>query len=246
MGNEKLRSDWDVAGTTGYDFLGLVNGLFIDPNRRRAFQRLYESFAGASLGSDDLVYACKRLILQTSMSGELSVLASKLDKISEQHRWSRDFTLSSLRHVLRETIACFPIYRTYTTDRASALDPEDERHIRAAIGRARARNQSTDESVFTFLQNLLLLQDPESIDEAQRLERREFIMSFQQFTGPVMAKGLEGHGLLSLFSAGIDERSRRQSQAVWKFARRFPRPQRGTSPLLALCAPGDLHARFQA
>ena len=73
------------------------------------------------------------------MSGELNVLANKLDKISEQQRWSRDFTLSSLRHVLRETIACFPIYRTYITERVERPDPEDERHIRSAIGRAQAR-----------------------------------------------------------------------------------------------------------
>jgi (1->4)-alpha-D-glucan 1-alpha-D-glucosylmutase len=191
VGNENLRADWDIEGTTGYDFLGHVNGLFVDRDRRRAFHRVYESFTGLSPSFEDLVYASKRLILQTSMSGELNVLAGKLDKISEQHRWSRDFTLASLRHVLRETVACFPIYRTYTTALASRPDPEDERHIRNAIGRAKRRNQSTDESVFDFLQSVLLLEDPEGIDIAQRAERREFILSFQQFTSPVMAKGLE-------------------------------------------------------
>jgi (1->4)-alpha-D-glucan 1-alpha-D-glucosylmutase len=191
VGNERLRSDWDVEGTTGYDFLGLVNGLFVDRGPRRAFRRLYESFIGSVPSSEDLVYASKRLILQTSMSGELNVLAGKLDKISEQHRWSRDFTLSSLRHVLRETIACFPIYRTYITHSVARPDPEDERHIRNAIGSAKRRNQSTDESIFDFLQSVLLLEDPEGIDNGQRTERREFIMSLQQFTGPVMAKGLE-------------------------------------------------------
>lgn len=191
VGSERLRSDWDIEGTTGYDFLGLVNGLFVDRGRRRAFHRLYDFFTGPAPAPEDLVYATKRLILQTSMSGELNVLAGKLDKISEQHRWSRDFTLSSLRHVLRETVACFPIYRTYITDRAMSPDPEDERHIRNAIARAKSRNQSTDESIFDFLERVLLLEDPEGIDDAQRAERRRFIMSLQQFTGPVMAKGLE-------------------------------------------------------
>lgn len=191
VGNEKLRSDWDVEGTTGYDFLGALNGLFVDRAKRRAFYRLYESFTGACSSFEDLLYVSKRLILQTSMSGELNVLAGKLDKISEQHRWSRDFTLASLRHVLRETVACFPIYRTYTTDREDRPDPEDERHIRTAIARAKRRNQSTDESSFDFLERVLLLDDPEDIDDVQRGERREFIMSLQQFTGPVMAKGLE-------------------------------------------------------
>ena len=245
VGSEKLRSDWDIEGTTGYDFLGLLNGLFVDRSRRRAFHRLYQSFTGSSPSPEDLVYASKRLILQTSMSGELSVLAGQLDKISEQHRWSRDFTLASLRHVLRETVACFPIYRTYTTDRAERPDPEDERHIRNAIARAKRRNQSTDESIFDFLQSVLLLEDPEGIDAAQRAERREFIMSLQQFTGPVMAKGLEDTAfyryfpLSSLNEVGGDPRQFGISPAAFH-ARNTRAP-----PLLAACPAGDLHARFQ-
>lgn len=238
VGNERLRSDWDIEGTTGYDFLGTLNGLFVDRARRRAFHRAYESFTGASSSFEDLLYASKRLILQTSMSGELNVLAGKLDKISEQHRWSRDFTLASLRHALRETVACFPIYRTYTTDREERPDPEDERHIRNAIARAKRRNQSTDESIFDFLQNLLLLEDPEGIDDVQRGERRAFIMSLQQFTGPVMAKGLEDTAfyrdfpLSSLNEVGSDPRQFGISPAVFH-ARNLERRHSWPHALLA-------------
>jgi len=238
VGNEKLRFDWDIAGTTGYDFLGLMNGLFVETSRRRTFQHLYKAFVGPSLTADDLLYASKRLILQTSMSGELNELAGKLDKISEQHRWSRDFTQSSLRHVLRETIACFPIYRTYTTVRAVHADAEDERHILTAITRARARNPSTDDSIFEFLQNVLLLHDPESIDDAQRRERREFVMSFQQFTGPVMAKGLEDTAfyryfpLCSLNEVGGDPRLFGNSPAAFH-ARNLERLRSWPHALLA-------------
>jgi (1->4)-alpha-D-glucan 1-alpha-D-glucosylmutase len=238
VGNENLRADWDIEGTTGYDFLGLVNGLFVDRDRRRAFHRLYESFTGSAPSYEDLIYASKRLILQTSMSGELNVLAGKLDKISEQHRWSRDFTAASLRHVLRETVACFPIYRTYITALASRPDPEDERHIHTAISRAKRRNQSTDESVFDFLQNVLLLVDPEGIDIAQRAERREFILSFQQFTAPVMAKGLEDTAfyrhfpLSSLNEVGGDLRQFGISPAVFH-ARNLDRRRSWPHALLA-------------
>ncbi|HLK48499.1 MAG TPA: malto-oligosyltrehalose synthase [Bryobacteraceae bacterium] len=190
-GDEQLRPDWEVEGTTGYDFLGALNALFVDRSHRRAFYRLYDSFTGWSPAYEDLVYESKKLILQTSMASELQFLAIKLDRISEQHRWSRDFTRASLRHVLRETIACFPIYRTYTTGDAAKVGGEDERHIRLAISRAKRRNPATDESIFDFLQYVLLLDDPEGIDEAQRWERRLFVMWFQQFTGPVMAKGVE-------------------------------------------------------
>jgi len=237
-GNEKLRSDWEIAGSTGYDFLALMNGLFVDTRKRRAFQHLYEAFVGPSIAAVDLLYASKRLILQTSMSGELNALAGKLEKISEQHRWSRDFTQSSLRHVLRETIACFPIYRAYTTAQAVHVDTEDERHILTAITRARTRNPSTDDSIFEFLQNVLLLRDPESIDQSQRRERREFIMSFQQFTGPVMAKGLEDTAfyrhfpLSSLNEVGGDPRQFGNSPAAFH-ARNLERQHSWPHALLA-------------
>ena len=190
-GDEELRGDWEIEGTTGYDFLGAVNGLLADRSHRRAFYHLYEAFTGWPPSYEDLVYESKKLILQTSLASELYLLANKLDRISEQHRWSRDFTRPSLRHVLRETIACFPIYRTYTSERSSRVDSEDERHIRFAISRAKRRNPATDESIFDFLQSVLLLEDPDGIDDEQQKDRRQFVMSFQQFTGPVTAKGIE-------------------------------------------------------
>src|SRR5262249_51765938 len=157
-------------------------------SRRRAFRRLYETFTGVSQPYEDLVYESKKLILETAMSSELNVLAERLDRISEQHRWSRDFTLQSLRRALLETIACFPIYRTYITRTATRPDPEDERYIRSAIARAKGRNLAISGSIFDFIQSLLLLEDPHGLDDVQRAERRLFVMRLQQFTGPVMAK----------------------------------------------------------
>jgi len=190
-GGEALHRDWDIEGTTGYDFLGVLNGLFVDRRGRRAFQHLYESFTGCTVSDADLVYGCKKLILQTSLASELNLLTNKLDRVSEQHRWSRDFTRQSLRHVLRETIACFPIYRTYTQEMALHADPEDERYIRQAVVQAKRRNPSTNESIFDFLEAVLLLDDPSGLEAAQKTQRRHFVLSFQQFTGPLMAKGLE-------------------------------------------------------
>ncbi len=114
-GNEPLRTEWAVEGTTGYGFLNLVNGLFVDRTKDKAFQQLYRRFTGWATAFDDLVCDSKRLILQVAMSSELNVLARRLDQISEQHRWSRDFTLESLRDALREVLAAFPVYRTYVS-----------------------------------------------------------------------------------------------------------------------------------
>src|SRR5580658_3073496 len=101
-GNEPLRTEWAVEGTTGYGFLNLANGLFVDRTKEKAFHLLYRRFTGWTAAFDDLVCDSKRLILQVAMSSELNVLARRLDHISEQNRWSREFTLESLRDGLRE------------------------------------------------------------------------------------------------------------------------------------------------
>jgi (1->4)-alpha-D-glucan 1-alpha-D-glucosylmutase len=191
VGDEELRPGWAIEGTTGYGFLNLLNGLFVDSSKARFFQRLYRKFTGWSQSYSDLIYESKRLVMQVSMSSELNVLSRRLDRISEQHRRSRDFTLESLRDALREVIACFPVYRTYNRTDTQHPDEQDERYIRAAIKTAKRRNPATSGSVFDFIQDLLLLKDPDSIGEADRAERRLFVMRFQQLTGPVMAKGLE-------------------------------------------------------
>ncbi len=129
--NEDLRPGWAIEGTTGYGFLNLLNGLFVDGSRKRVFQRLYRQFTGWSQSYADLIYESKRLVMQVSMSSELNVLSRRLDRISEQHRRSRDFTLESLRDALREVIACFPVYRTYIRIDTQHPDEQDERYIRS-------------------------------------------------------------------------------------------------------------------
>ncbi len=191
VGNEELRPGWAIEGTTGYGFLNLLNGLFVDTSKGRFFQRLYRKFTGWSQSYSDLIYESKRLVMQVSMSSELNVLSRRLDRISEQHRRSRDFTLESLRDALREVIACFPVYRTYIRTDTQHPDEQDVRYIRSAIKTAKRRNPATSGSVFDFIQDLLLLHDPDSLGENDRAERRLFVMRFQQLTGPVMAKGLE-------------------------------------------------------
>jgi (1->4)-alpha-D-glucan 1-alpha-D-glucosylmutase len=193
-GRERLHRDWPVHGTSGYEFVNLVNAVFVDSTNRPQFEDLYARFAGWQEDFRDLVYECKKLVLRASMSGEQNVLARKLDQISEQHRWSRDFTLNSLGRVLAEVIACFPVYRSYVTAQGS-LTEEDRRQIRRAIDTAKRRNAALSESTFDFLQAVLLLEHPDALDEAARAERLAFTLHFQQLTSPVMAKGFEDTAL---------------------------------------------------
>ncbi|HEY4392573.1 MAG TPA: malto-oligosyltrehalose synthase [Polyangia bacterium] len=191
VGAEELPEEWPVAGTTGYELLNAINGLFVDPAGLRLIERNYRRLREGTGTFDDLLYRAKKLILRTAMSSELHVLARRLDRISEQHRWSRDFTASSLHLALGEVIACFPVYRTYVSADTVSISDGDRLHVLRAVREAKRRNRSTSESIFDFLCDLLLLRDPEGISEADRAERRELVMRLQQLTGPVMAKGLE-------------------------------------------------------
>jgi len=125
------------------------------------------------------------------MSSELHVLARKLDRISEQYRYSRDFTLNSLQYALGEVIACFPVYRSYTRADQLTVNDEDRSYILTSIRAAKRRNAALSPSLFDFIGSILLLDEPEGLNEAQRADRRDFVSRFQQLTGPVMAKGLE-------------------------------------------------------
>ncbi|MBL8290542.1 MAG: malto-oligosyltrehalose synthase [Bryobacterales bacterium] len=190
VGDEDLRR-WDIQGTTGYGFLNFLNGIFVDGAHRAAFERLYRNFTSLDKPYEELYYASKKLVLQVSMSSELNVLARRLDRIANSLRASRDFTLENLRDALREVVTCFPIYRTYVRQDTEMPDAEDARHILAAVEMARQRNPALSEDVFAFIEDVLLLRDPVGLSAEQRAERRMFVMRLQQFTGPVMARGLE-------------------------------------------------------
>src|SRR5262249_48757029 len=113
--DEPLPEDWPSYGTTGYDFLRALNNLFVEKDNAATFDHLYRAWTGKDFLFPEIVYQKKYLTLQVSLSSELQVLATQLDRLSEANRWSRDFTLSSLRRALREIIACFGVYRSYIT-----------------------------------------------------------------------------------------------------------------------------------
>jgi (1->4)-alpha-D-glucan 1-alpha-D-glucosylmutase len=188
---ERLPRDWPVHGTTGYEVTALLTGLLLEPAGVHAIEDVHAAFTGAKLRRDDVEYESKKLVIRSAMSSELTVLARKLDDISEQHRASRDFTLNSLQEALGELVACFPVYRTYVAADDAEVGAADREHIERAIALAKRRNPATSASIYDFLRDLLLLQDPGGIDEAQRDARRDFVLRFQQLTSPVMAKGLE-------------------------------------------------------
>jgi (1->4)-alpha-D-glucan 1-alpha-D-glucosylmutase len=189
--DELLRREWPVQGTTGYEFMNLLNGVFVDASNAQALRELYAEFTGARVKFSDLVYECKRLILKAAMSSELYVLSRRLTRIAERHRHTRDFTQNSLHHALTEVIACFPVYRSYIRRTQTSVGPDDRLNINASMRAAKRRNPAQDPSIFDFIASLLMLRDPKGTTAQERAERRDFVLRFQQLTSPVTAKGLE-------------------------------------------------------
>jgi (1->4)-alpha-D-glucan 1-alpha-D-glucosylmutase len=228
---ERLPQEWMVHGTTGYEFVNSVNGIFVKQENEKEFTRIYERLRGQRIDFDDLVYHCKKLIMKTTLNSELGVLTQQLKRISKQNWSFRDFTLHNLRDALMEVVACFPVYRTYVTP--DSISRKDGEYIDWAVRLAKRRSQAIDTSIFDFVRSVLLLEaTPEGqretgVEPASRLTPAKesvpteeavafceamikFAMKFQQYSGPVMAKGLEDtsfyryNRLISLNEVGGD------------------------------------------
>jgi (1->4)-alpha-D-glucan 1-alpha-D-glucosylmutase len=188
-GKERLRKDWPIHGTTGYEFANLVNGLFVDQSAAGKMKRIYASFCGQSPEFSDLVYTCKKRILKVVLASELNVLANALSRIALANRHTCDFTLNGLRSALSEIIASFPVYRTYIS--GEGVSSDDRRYVEHAVAAGRKRSDAADLSVFDFIRRVLLIEV--NGDEPAWYKRAitRFAMKFQQLTSAVMAKGVE-------------------------------------------------------
>ncbi len=194
LGQGEQLPDWPVEGTTGYDFLVAVNGLFVDGRNERAVNGVYEQFTRLRDPYREIVYRGKQLVLRVSMASELNVLAHRLNRFSERHRHYRDFTLNSLNQAMREIIACFPVYRTYVNDGDAEVSDRDRTYIERAVREAKRRNPNRPAAVYDFVRDVLLRR-ADYIPDSERDEHLRFIGRFQQLTSPVTAKGIEDTAL---------------------------------------------------
>jgi (1->4)-alpha-D-glucan 1-alpha-D-glucosylmutase len=181
---EHLRADWPIAGTTGYDFLNLVGGLFVDGRNEAEMSRIYAAFTGSTEDLATVTREAKRLVLRDVLGSELNRLTALLLEICESHRRARDYTRHECHEVLREVAVAFPIYRTYVRPEAGEVDPADEAAIEEATAGALEARPDLDPGLFAFLADVLTLRVG-----GQR--EGELAARFQQLTGAVMAKGLE-------------------------------------------------------
>jgi (1->4)-alpha-D-glucan 1-alpha-D-glucosylmutase len=181
---EALPADWPIAGTTGYEFNHIAGALFVDPSAERALTDLYAEATGEDTDYEALVRRSKHDALRELLGSDVNRLTSLLEEICARHRRYRDYTREELREALKETIACFPVYRTYVRPSSDVVSDSDARYIEQAIASAKREREDLDPELLDFIHDLL----------AKRVGgvlETEFAMRFQQLTGPAMAKGVE-------------------------------------------------------
>jgi (1->4)-alpha-D-glucan 1-alpha-D-glucosylmutase len=190
--HEELPPDWQIEGTSGYEVLNYINGIFCLPENERSLQTIYAQFTGSTISYEKLIAEKKRLIIETNLAGDLANLAQRLKAISAQTRQGSDFTAYGLKNALTEVLAVFPIYRTYIT--SDTMSDVDRGYIETAIETATS-NQPFLLNELCYIKMLLLREQDALLTAEQQQERSHFIMKFQQLTGPLMAKGVEDTAL---------------------------------------------------
>jgi (1->4)-alpha-D-glucan 1-alpha-D-glucosylmutase len=180
---EKLPPSWPVEGTTGYDFLNLVAGLFIHPSDEKPLADFYRAFTGEETDYALIAREKKHLVMHELLASDINRLTELMMQICERNRRYRDYTRYEVNQALRELIACFSVYRTYVR-RGAEVREEDAKMVTEAIEAARGFRPELDPDLFLFLRGLLLLEHRGELEI-------EFVMRFQQLTGPVAAKGIE-------------------------------------------------------
>jgi (1->4)-alpha-D-glucan 1-alpha-D-glucosylmutase len=174
---------WPVAGTSGYDFLTLVNQLYTDSAGAAAMRACYARFTGQTPDYAEVVHAAKMTVMRDSLAAEVERLTGLLAGVCDRHRRERDFTRPQLRDTLREVIAAFGVYRGYPRP-GHPVSPAGQAHIAAAMAAARQRRPDLDAELIGFIGELLALRHRGAAEDA-------FAVRFGQVSAPVMAKGVE-------------------------------------------------------
>jgi (1->4)-alpha-D-glucan 1-alpha-D-glucosylmutase len=214
---EELPGQWPIEGTTGYEFLNFVSGMFCARQQRRRFSQIYSRFTGLEDSCSALMSDKKRLIIGKYMAGDIEGLAYLLKSVSSRNRHAADITLYGLKRALVEVLTFFPVYRSYVS--ADSFSAQDRCELGTAIARAKEANAGLLLEL-NFIERFLLLDFAAHLSAEEKARWTHFVMRFQQLTGPLMAKGFEDttmyvyNRLLSLnevggdpdrFGVGVDE-----------------------------------------
>ena len=181
---EFLRESWPIQGTTGYDFLNVAAGVLVAPEGMVELNSIYGEFTGQPTDFHSIAHEKKINVTQEGLGSDVNRLTSLFVEICEENRDRRDYTQAEVRRAIREVAACFAIYRTYVVPEREEITDEDIAQITRATECAKQQRLDIDGDLFDFLRDVLTM-------VVKGKKESEFVLRFQQFTGPVMAKGVE-------------------------------------------------------
>jgi (1->4)-alpha-D-glucan 1-alpha-D-glucosylmutase len=187
---ERLRDEWPVAGTTGYDFLNEVESIFIDPDGAAQLERDYRRIVRRHAGFMITALEDKRQVLQTGLLAGVRSLADRLLRLTGPAGPPSSLQRHDLARAITETIVYLPVYRTYVDDRRSETAPADRALLEDALAAARPGGRASP-AAFEALSAALLGGGAAAVPADQERIRRRFVQRFQQVSGPATAKGVE-------------------------------------------------------
>ncbi|HTW82363.1 MAG TPA: malto-oligosyltrehalose synthase [Terracidiphilus sp.] len=185
--SEVLHANWPIDGTTGYDFLNVCNGLLMHGEGLSQVDKIYQEFTGRGEEFDSLAHSKKLAVAHEALGSDVNRLAQIFVEICENNRDQRDYTRAEIRRAIREVGAGFEVYRTYVVPQRNEIAEEDRAAIDDAVSIAKASRTDIDPGLFDFMGDVLQLRVRGELED-------EFVLRFQQFTSPVMAKGVEDTG----------------------------------------------------
>ena len=189
--DEHLPKDWPIHGTTGYEYLVCQNSLFINRDNEAAFTEIYSRFTGSTEDFSSLAFRSKVDVLNRMFVAEVNAVFARLKSLAASSRLSRDFTQTELRSAILNFIAGFPVYRTYVTESTQQLSSAETRAIKQGLAEAKKRTPPGEHRALDFLAQILSLDLPFDFTDEHKKDAREFVIRFQQLSGPATAKGLE-------------------------------------------------------
>jgi (1->4)-alpha-D-glucan 1-alpha-D-glucosylmutase len=181
---EFLRTDWPIDGTSGYDFMNVCNALLVNGDGLREFTGIYRDFTHEPADFEAVAHEKKLTVEHEALGSDVNRLASLFVEICENNRDRRDYTRAEIRRAIREVAACFSVYRTYVVAERNEITDQDRSEIEHALACGKERRQDIDSGLFDFIGDILMLRE-------RGARESEFLLRFQQFTSPVMAKGVE-------------------------------------------------------
>lgn len=220
---EKLRLDWEVDGSTGYDFMDEVGALLHDPLGEQPLDELWGKISPSGEDPEEMLNEARRLMISENLRSEFDALVDSLKQLADLDLATRDLSRAMLGRALAALLERFRLYRTYF--RRGSGTQADRQILQSALERARSSLSRAD---YPALEQLIRWSnaDPARLKREAARRRNRALTRFQQLTAPLAAKSLE-------------------DTVFYRYGRLLSRNEVGSEPGLFALGPDEFHERMR-